>query len=838
MPRLTSLLWRRLASPALLTSMAIVVLSVAMVWAFTRFGMALETSLTRDSARLLGGDLVLRARAPQDLAKVLHTEFGNAAELSADTGAQARLSWGIEFLTTTSNQSPGGEPRWSTVSVRSIDTAYPLYDPIELESGAVQKLAPGEVWIDRRVLAELGLQLGDELRIGAARMKVAGIIAREPDRMSSGFAGLTARVIMHLEDVAKTGMLVPGSVATYRVSLRGEPEVITAIESAALADDIRAVRPGEAGMGSSGRVALRFFPMVSTFVLLIGTIALVMVARRFARQEQRIVSLMRMLGASRKSVRSVYLMQLAGFFALALMLGFALGFALETLIAQMAASVVDLEGIDTSQGISSAAVALLISLTTLAVLPWPYLTAILRSEPLLLLRNTNEEHVDMRHIAIWALSALAYLFAVVVLLTDAWTALAVLCILVFSLLIGYGCIALIGAIQKKSTGAGPLQLAIGSIRSRARESVLLIAVLATILTSGQTVSVIGEAFVRSWQSAMPENIPDWFVINIPEWEIAELQTALDSLDAEISPFMPRAGAKIMDISSQTPATDYQAAEIEEDKGRDINFTWSYNLPPDNELTAGDWWQKNEAGDTGDAQLLSITENVAMDYGLEPGDTIELELDTGPAVLTVHNIRRVNWSAFSPNFQFVLHPQAARDIAGTYLTSFTLPRSSEQQFLQLVGDFSGVVFISVGEVANQAAEYVRLLISGVRSVILLLVPMAILLMVAAIWASMSERHSLIALMRVFGANRMLCLKIQFYEFMIIGVSAGLTSLAVVEVALAVLRNLGGEFARVAGNADWVLFAPLTGALMAFGVLPTVFSATRRSPAQVFRSARYV
>lgn len=836
--RVLTLLWRRLGSPPLMMSMSIVVISVAMIWAFTRFGTALETSLTRGSGQLLGADLVLEARNADDLAKVLGVDFGSQNNIKIGEES-LDISWGVEFITTTLHESTRcevGQPddacdvkqHWSTVSVRAIDNRYPIYDPIELETGLAKSPGPNETWVDKRILTELRMRYSETLKIGQSEFTVTGVILREPDRLSSGFRGLSSRVIVRLEDVESMGILAPGSLATYRVSVRASDEALDQVEFAALKHSVKSIRPGQVTIGSTALIALRFFPMVSTFVLLIGTVTLIMVARRFARQEQRVVSLMRMLGASRNYVRTTYLAQLIAFFTLAMGLGLLLGNGLELFIENLASDLISVEHI-TSTGAGTTI--FLIALTTLFVLPWPYLASILQSEPVRLLRNSNEEHVSKNHIIIWSVTLVIYLSGVVLLITDMWTAVAIICMILFSLLIGFGFVRFVKWIESIDLGgAGPVSLAMKSIRTRSRESALLIAILAVMLTVGQTVSVIGATFVRDWQAVLPENLPNWFAMNIQEWEINNVENILEQHGADINPFLPRAGGKLLALQR----FDGSQVDLRKTTGaRDINYSWSNDLPAYNEVVEGRWWNVHEEN----GALVSISENIAMRYDLNINDKLIFEFDEGLKALTIASIRKVNWTAISPNFQIMVHPSVARDNSGTYLTSFSLPPGQDEAFFTLIDQFDGISFISVGAVAQQAAEYVQLLVSGVRTILLMLTPSAILLMTAAIWASMTERHQLIALMRVMGANRTLCVKTQLYEFMILGMLAGLASLVVVEIALAMIRNLGGEFGQIAGQAGWVFYAPVTGALMGVGVLPTVISVSRTPPSEIFRGSRY-
>ncbi len=79
-------------------------------------------------------------------------------------------------------------------------------------------------------LAErLGLHVGDSIRIGAARLRVIGLIASEPDQLGEGFR-LGPPVIVDKAGLDATALVQPGSLYTsrYRMLLpaRADPAAI------------------------------------------------------------------------------------------------------------------------------------------------------------------------------------------------------------------------------------------------------------------------------------------------------------------------------------------------------------------------------------------------------------------------------------------------------------------------------------------------------------------------------------------------------------------------------------------------------------------------------------
>ena len=80
--------------------------------------------------------------------------------------------------------------------------------------------AAGEVWADRRILQNLGMNTGDLLEVGAVELPVTRVLTYEPDSVS-GFAFLSPRVMMNAADLEAAQLIAPGSRIRYRLRKPG-----------------------------------------------------------------------------------------------------------------------------------------------------------------------------------------------------------------------------------------------------------------------------------------------------------------------------------------------------------------------------------------------------------------------------------------------------------------------------------------------------------------------------------------------------------------------------------------------------------------------------------------
>ena len=123
--------------------------------------------------------------------------------------------------------SAPGDPVPLLVSLKAVDpNKYPFYGTVVLQPAGDlrQVLTDDTVVVAEDLLIRLKLQPGASLKIGNSTFRIAAILVREPDRMSSGM-GLGPRVMMTQGGLAKSGLLQQGSRAGVRFLFKLGPIV-------------------------------------------------------------------------------------------------------------------------------------------------------------------------------------------------------------------------------------------------------------------------------------------------------------------------------------------------------------------------------------------------------------------------------------------------------------------------------------------------------------------------------------------------------------------------------------------------------------------------------------
>ncbi|POB66028.1 ABC transporter permease, partial [Vibrio vulnificus] len=96
--------------------------------------------------------------------------------------------------------------------------------------------------------------------------------------------------------------------------------------------------------------------------------------------------------------------------------------------------------------------------------------------------------------------------------------------------------------------------------------------------------------------------------------------------------------------------------------RELNLTWSDQLPNYNQVLQGEWQAKN---------AVSVESEVASEMGIKIGDVLTFVINSQPIKATVNTIRKVEWRDMKPNFYFIFSNDVMANMPGSYLVSYRI-----------------------------------------------------------------------------------------------------------------------------------------------------------------------
>ncbi|MFQ2134936.1 ABC transporter permease [Aeromonas hydrophila] len=758
-------------------------LSVACVLSVALVADRLDAGLKASGRDFIGADRALRSATPAPAAWL---------EQAAKTGLAVQTT--VSF-----NSMLFHGDALQLASIRAVPEDFPFYGKLELSPQRAP--APGEIWLSARVMQLLAVKPGDELEVGNTVLKVAGVLGQEPDQGFSPFL-LAPRALIHSADVEATGALLPGSRQQWRYLFKGTREQVADYErwlKPRLKAGQKLIKPDDQGsqVGRSLANAERFFRLASLAGVLLGALAMGIAVRHFAERQTNMVALLKTLGASRRS-----LWQLMGILLLSLtlvgaLLGLVAGSAMQWLTLHLLGNLLpaDLPPPSWRPFALGLAVAFFITLL-LAFVPF---LRLLKVPPLRVLRRELEAGIPpwlALPVALLGLFGLVWGFT-----ADATLALG----LIGGMGLLMGLLALIASLLlrlgRRVQGPHALRLAISHL-SRERGSGLFqlagfaLALMLFGLLWAARVDLLGEFSAR-----LPADAPNRFLVNVADGEREGILADLRQAGAVTSDFYPMVRGRLVSIASEAVRdTDEDGRE---GVNRELNFTTTATLPPDNTLTAGRWLD-------GPGQV-SVDKDLAKRLDIALGDTLGFTIEGRSFKAQVTSLRAIKWDNMRPNFYMIFSPDVLEPFSQTWLGSYRLPEQGRVAEVELIRRHPTVSLIDVDDLIMRLTAVSDQVSRALGLMLGLVTVAALLVLLTQTQASMAHRRRELLLMRTLGAGSELLRKMLRWELVASGLLAGLCAAMVVE-----LCSLGLQWWWFEGQWQfhWAIWAglPLLGAVL--------------------------
>jgi putative ABC transport system permease protein len=796
--------------------LAAVVVAVGTVATVSLFVDRLHSALVLESSALLAADRVISGTRP------IPDAFEDAA---AAAGLRRANVMSFQTMVYTGQRS-------QLVSVRAVSSEYPLRgmlqvadEPFGVARDVVEVPGPGEVWIDARLFPALEIAPGDRVSIGYAQFDVARVLAGEPDRSGRLF-DLGPRVLMHIDDVAGTHVVQPGSRIGYRLLLAGSDAALARVHAQIEPDldphyrwqDIRTSTPS---VGIALDRAESFLMLGALLAVLLAGVAVALSAGRYAARHYDHVAIVKTLGVTPREVQWGYLGALALVGAVGVLIGLVAGGALHFVIIEVLRDYLPAQlPLPSLQPIAIAAITGFVCLLAFGLPPVWQLRNV---APMRVIRR-DLDPVGVTRMLTFGTAVGGTVVLLIWYTTSWWLTLWTLSgIAVILLLFGGLAHLLLSGGRALGMQAGNYwRLAMAGLKRRNRENLAQILIFGLAIMLLSILVLTRTALLDDWQRQLPDDAPNHFVMNVLPEQLADLQQLLEERVGGTQHLYPMVRGRILGVNG-VDAQDWERERRPRDEvaapgpglGAERNLSWTAELPPANRVVAGRWWSADET-----RPLISVEAEYAGANRLDLGDVLEFDIGGIPVAAEIASLRQLDWDSMQPNFFILFSPAALGDLRATYLTSFYLPREQKVFLNELVQAFPTITVIEVDEILEQIRTIIAQVSRAVELVLLLVLGSGCLVLIASIQASRDERLREHALVRTLGGSRRLILQALTVEFAVLGLFAGIVAVVGAELTVYLLQTqiFGLEFQF----HPWIWVAgPVAGAALvtAIGLMGT-------------------
>ncbi len=755
-------------------------LGVAALIAIGLFRSSLSQAIDEQARSLLGADLIVESSRPftKEQEQMLRT--------LGETSARE-----VRFRTMALFPKGGGT---RLVYVRALGGNFPFYGKMETApvnaSGTFRN--GGEAVPEESLLFQFKAKPGDSIKIGEANFKIAGALVKMPGEASPA-ASFAPRVYIPLQDLAKTNLLKPGSLARYLHFVKFAPgtdvatqvaKVTPQIEHAGLEYDTVAKRKKD--LGRSLDNLYRFLDLVGFISLLLGAVGVASAIQAHLQQKVRTAAILRCLGAAGRTTVAIYLLQAMAMGAVGALAGAGLGLAMHRLLPGILQNYIPFP-LPTAIAWTSVFAGLAVGLAVCLLFALPPLLRFRRISPLLTLRASLDQSSApvQRDYVVWFVYVVIALgltgFAIS--RANTWSdGLFIAGGLGAALAILAGMAQLLIFLVRKllpRRGSFVVRQGLANLyRPRNRTLLLTLSLgLGTFLLL--TIYLTHDVLLSQFRSIDAQNQPNIFLFDI---QPAQTSAVADLVRQEQLPVLQEApivtmrlvevkGRKSTDILHD-PQNKIPEWELE----REYRSTYRPDLSETEKITSGQWIGHVDYH-PGDVVPVSVEKEIARDLGLTIGDSLVFDVQGVPIKTRVASLREVDWKRFQTNF-FVVFPTGVLENAPTFnvlVSRVPTPAASAHLQNAVVAKFPNVSALDLTSVIQTVDGILSKVALVIRIMSLFTVGTGLIVLGSTIWSGRYQRLQESVLLRTLGASRMQIWKILCAEYLFLGLLASATGI---------------------------------------------------------------
>ena len=781
--------------------LAALMLGVAAIGAVGSVAESMRAGIADNARTLLGGDFELSSLhlAPDD-------ELLAMVRQQADTSQIVQMR---AMLGTAAAQTARQERK--LVELKAVDEAYPLVGAVEL--APTQPLARaldgfGAV-VDPALLRTTGLAVGDRATLGDISVTITATLESEPDQAIS-FVSFGPRLLVSTATLKASGLQQEGAFITYRhraiMKQTSQLDQLTSRLAEAVENSHVRLRRTDAAAGGFERFIERaelFLMLVSLTALLIGGLGVSGAVRAWLQSRMTVIATLKCVGATSRLIFRVYMLQVLAMASLGIAAGLVLAGLTPFLTAELFSGYVNVPLAPTLYPRPLAIAGAFGLLTTLVFALWPLSrTQFIRAAHLFrTLASTPSGWPGKRVVLAVALCCAGLLGLALLATANIVLSLSFLVGTGVSLLLlsGLGEAVLRGLRLVRPPRYIPARLALSAITRQGSPLRSIILAFGLGLSVLVAVTSSQHNLISQLNGRAEGQAPDWFFIDIqPD---------------QIDPFLALVAAKAPDsLVEKTPmlrgrvtALDgVPASQIDKDvesgwvlRG-DRALTWQATPPEGGKIVKGSWWPSDYTG----PPLLSVTDEMAEDFGLAIGDQVSLNILGREITGEIANTREVAWESFQINFVFIMSPGILDNAPHSWIA--TTKSASDQAASDIeqavTTEFSNISALSVRQAVSTVEKVLDLLGNAIQLTAAVTLLSGLAVLAGSVATSEAQRISDSIILKVLGARRLDIILSWLFEYALLGI---LTALVACVIGTAVSWSLIVLFIK----SDFIFNLPL-------------------------------
>ena len=726
---------------------------------------SLKKELNDNAKALLGGDLEID----------YNRNKGNL-ELVDKVKEFATISQMIEFSTMVSTTSREKNKSLFT-RIKTVDTKYPLYGDVNYEpAGAFDRMhnEPNTLLINESLSKNLNLKINEKIKVQNKLFTIIGIVKSVPD--VSGFVAFGDWALAGEQTLEILKLNGIGSFLNYEYKVKFDPtadadKLEKKIENIFKDDQKVKLRYPENSASGLKRIInnfSQFLSLVSISAMLIAGIGIANTLLSFINQNNMSIAVRKAVGFYSGNIKTLYYLQLLILLLVITTFAYGSSFLIVPIVDQYLS---DGLGLNVSPVFSvlNFIKIFLVGLLVLVIFSIPTISSIDQVKASNLFRNVfqNLEFYYSKKsitLSLILLSILVLLFSFGSerpIYSLGYFVAFFVCLIVFFLLSKI----IIYFLKKfKSTSNISLKVSIKNITQTKSITPITIMSLGLGVTLLLTLALVGTNFQREIAKSIPDIAPDYFFVGIQKGEKKIFEENILKMDSNAKiEVVPMVSSGIIKINGVNPNT-----YIKPDNdsywviGSDRRSSWVDDIPEDNPLTEGVWWDLTKP----DKLQISLDAEVAKNLNIKLGDVFTLNIYGREIDGEIVNFRAVDYRDLSINFAMLFNPQFANNIPHEYLATAKfemIDKFDETSMLEVLPSLS---MIKIADYLNKVTDVLNKVFIAVTLISAVTIIIGLIVISSAIMVQGKVKEYQNLVFKILGFSKKEVILSSLIEFVII------------------------------------------------------------------------
>lgn len=715
-------------------------------------------AIKREAKSIMGADIALQS--PQEITKTAE----KLVETTLPEGSETSAS--IQFLSMISNES--GEEN-SLSFIKAVETNYPFYGEMKTEpEAAYRNLKPNQVLLDKSLVENLKLKLGDRVRLGDSLLVLAGVVVKEPGAVGS-FVGSAPGSIIRRDTANKTGLVQRGSRIRYTIYAKF-PDSIDSLDwkdkefESLIKEDLTIYHNTEVNSGSQQFIKNTFdyMALLALAGFFLGAISVYTAVRTRLLEKRNEIAILMCLGAKPNVILLLVFAEILILSIFGTTLGLALGYGIQSILPDISGLMSVETGIVFGLSFSSILWSLVLGVVLPLLISIPLVLETRSVKPLAALKEVESQTSGNLSTSKWQFVSFLLIYilftSLAVLETESIFKgiLFTLVLLTLPVLV-YGLYILLGLFITKISKLGWLSkewsLVTKKVTRKSGALRLSIIGLGSALFILTLSLILQESLLELSGAREIERRPNMFLLDIRETQKDNLLTAIKEFPVEKQYLAPVIGARLSKVNGE-PIKKEDTIKNAMDRNwratartREYFLSYRDTLYDTEEVTKGNWW--NESG----RNEVSVERDFAGYLQAGVGDELTFNVQGREVSGKITNLRSVNWADMKPNFVVLFSKGILEKAPRFYIVSLLIDTNEDRYQLQkvIVNQFPNITVIDTEKTIQAFMGILEKVTQMMALMTAFILAASFVLVFTTLYASQSERKREFALLRVIGAN---------------------------------------------------------------------------------------